>query len=102
MKDSERDTVVVQNVNVPVYTNRVDGKKYLATKEALLKVLPDRGPGLTQAEMTNGVLPYLPKSLFPGGKTAAWWVKCVQLDFEATGVMVRDRKAKPLRWRLTQ
>lgn len=71
LKDSKRETVVVQNVNVPGYANLVDGKKYLATKEALLKVLPDRGPGLTQAEMTNGVLPICLSPSFPGARRRA-------------------------------
>jgi hypothetical protein len=42
---------------------------------------------------------HLPEDLFPGGAKAGWWVKCVQLDLEAKGLVVRDRAAKPLRWR---
>jgi hypothetical protein len=43
------------------------------------------------------VLPILPETVFPGGEGAGWWTKCVQLDLEAKGLIVRDRKAKPLR-----
>lgn len=39
-----------------------------------------------------------PKDLFPA-HTYHWWAKCVQLDLEARGEVVRDAKAKPLRWR---
>lgn len=27
------------------------------------------------------------------------WVECAQLDLEAKGLVLRDRTAKPLRWR---
>ena len=40
----------------------------------------------------------LPDDLFPGGEKAGWWTKCVQLDLEAKGLVVRDA-GKPLRWR---
>ena len=42
----------------------------------------------------------LPEALFPGGATAGWWVKCVQLDLEAKGTVLRDN-GKPLRWTKT-
>jgi uncharacterized protein YndB with AHSA1/START domain len=32
-----------------------------------------------------------------GGAKAGWWTKCVQLDLEAKGTVVR-KTAKPLRW----
>lgn len=93
-----RARVAVQNVNVPGSSSQVDGIKYEAMRKALLKVLPSRKPGLTQAEMWEQVPPHLPQDEFPGGAKSGWWVKCVQLDLEAKGVIERDRSAKPLRW----
>jgi len=90
--------VVVTNVNAPGYESRLDATKYEAMKKALLRVLPKRAPGLTQAEMFAAVVPHLPEDLFPGGAKAGWWAKSVQLDLEARGVVVRD-KTKPLTWR---
>lgn len=90
--------VAVENVNVPGRTTQVDAAKHAAMRKALLKVLPNKEPGMTQAEMFDAVVPHLPDDLFPGGAKAGWWVKCVQLDLEAKGVLVRER-TKPLRWR---
>lgn len=89
--------IEVLNVNHPGKSSRVDGAKYAAARKALWKVLPKKAPGLTQAEMFEAVLPHLPDDLFPGGKTAGWWVKTVQLDQEARGAMERD-EGRPLRW----
>ena len=91
--------IEVENVNVPGRTTRVDATKYHAACAALLRALPDGPPGLTQAEMIDATKRYLPEDLFPGGAKAGWWVKCVQLGLEAKGSVVRDRSAKPLRWR---
>lgn len=93
------DKVEVENVNVPGRTTRVDGPMYRAARAALLRALPDAPPGLTQAEMIAATKDHLPEDLFPGGAKAGWWVKCVQLDLEAKGLVVRDASAKPLRWR---
>ena len=95
------DKVVVKNVNVPGYTGRVDRTKYQAMKKALLKILPSKDPGLTQAEMFQAVAPHVPKDLFPDMGKVMWWAKSVQLDLEAKRVMVRDRASRPLRWRRT-
>ena len=93
------EKIEVENVNVPGQTTRVDAVKYRAAREALLRALPDEPPGLTQAEMIAATKRHLPEDQFPGGAKAGWWVKCVQLDLEAKGLVVRDRAAKPLRWR---
>lgn len=97
MKPRAQARVTVQNVNVPGYSSQVDGAKYAEMKRALLAVLPRKAPGLTQSEMMEAVKPGLSDTLFPGGKTSGWWVKCVQLDLEAKGAMARDG-GKPLRW----
>lgn len=91
------DKIAVENVNVPGQTTRVNAAKYQAMKDAMLRVLPTAAPGLTQAEMMAAVKPHLPEDLYPGGATAGWWVKCVQLDLEAKGHVVRE-STKPLRW----
>ena len=87
----------VRNPNVPGAVRRMNRAKYEAVRRILLEVLPDRTPGLTQAEMFSAVRPRLPADLFPGGATGAWWTKTVQLDLEAAGA-VRRVGGTPLRW----
>jgi hypothetical protein len=89
--------IVVENVNHPGQSTRVDAAKYAAMRSALLKALPARAPGLTQAEMLHAVLRHLPREHFPGGAKAGWWAKTVQLDLEAKGLLVREA-SRPLRW----
>jgi uncharacterized protein YdhG (YjbR/CyaY superfamily) len=89
--------VTIENVNHPGRTTTVDGRKYRAMRDALIGVLPAEAPGLTQGQMRDAVVAHLPESLFPGGATAGWWAKAVQLDLEARGVIARE-KTKPLRW----
>lgn len=89
--------VVVENVNHPGQTSNVNADKYEDMKKALLKVLPKKAPGLTQKEMQTAVKAHLSDSLFPGGATSGWWVKCVQLDLEAKQTLTRE-PSKPLRW----
>jgi hypothetical protein len=91
------DKITVENVNVPGRTTRVSATMYRAMKQAMLKVLPDEAPGLTQAEIRQAVVPHLPEDLYPGGAKAGWWSKAVQLDLEAKGIVVREA-TKPLRW----
>jgi hypothetical protein len=91
------DKIVVENVNHPGKTSRVDAVKYKAARTALLEILPKRPPGMTQHEMMLAMRQALPESRFPG-TTTSWWMKTVQLDLEAKGLVVRDR-GKPLRWR---
>jgi hypothetical protein len=91
------DKIDVENVNHPGKRNRVDAAKYRATRAAMLKLLPKKAPGLTQAEMMTAMRKALPTSAFPGA-TSSWWMKTVQLDLEAKGLVVRDN-GKPLRWR---
>lgn len=88
----------VRNVNVPGYVSRVRKDMYDCMRNALMKVLPQKSPGLTQAEMFKAVLPHLSAHLFPGGAKAPWWAKTVQLDLEARGIIVREKK-KHLTWR---
>ncbi len=96
------DRVVVQNILSPGHTQSVDGTKYGAMKSALLNVLPNAMPGLTQAQMKAAVLELLPQEHFPAGAKAGWWLKCVQLDLEAKRLLVREESAKPLRWHIAE
>ena len=91
------EKIAVENINTPGKTTNVDAGKYMAMKEAFLKVLPDTSPGLTQNEIQSQVQAHLPETLFPGGATAGWWAKTVQLDLEAKGIVERE-SCKPLRW----
>lgn len=89
--------IEVENVNSPGNVTRVDAAKYLAMKAAYLGILPAKSPGLTAAEAKAALLPALPDDLFPEGATAGWWLKCVQLDLEAKGIVQRET-TKPLRF----
>ncbi|MEN7341678.1 MAG: hypothetical protein AAAFM81_02000 [Pseudomonadota bacterium] len=94
---SNDNKIIVENVNVPGHTTRVNAAKYHAMRDAYLAVLPGRPPGLSQAEALEAVKPLLPDTLFPGGKTSGWWLKTVQLDLEAKG-HVRRTTLRPLTW----
>jgi hypothetical protein len=59
-------------------------------------VLPAKAPGLTVGEVQNAVPAHLPEELYPGSAKAGWWMKAVQLDLEAKGLIKRER-TKPLR-----
>lgn len=90
------ERVEMLSISSPGHVVRVDKAKYDAMKAALLAVVPQQAPGLTVAEVKTGVLPRLPDDLFPGGAKAVWWLKGVQLDLEARGVIAREN-VKPLR-----
>jgi len=79
-QDDEK--TIVENVNVPGSSTRVNAAKYAAMKRAF------------------EVKAHLPEDLFPQGKTSGWWAKTVQLDLEAKGIVTRE-KSKPLRWHKT-
>ena len=89
--------VTVENVNVPGYTVQLDAAKHGAMRAAILAVLPNKAPGLTQSEIRRAVLAHLSADLFPGGAKANWWAKIVQLDLEAKGILDREITT-PLRW----
>ncbi len=92
-----REMAVVENVNHPGKTGRVDAAKYKAARAAMLRVLPKKAPGMTQHQMMLAMREALPLDVFPG-TTSSWWTKTVQLDLEAKGLVVRV-EVKPLRWR---
>ena len=90
------ERVEMRNVMSPGHVVRVEKAKYEAMKHALLIAVPAAEPGLTVAEIKARVLPLLPEDLFPGGAKAGWWLKGVQLDLEARGILAREN-VKPLR-----
>jgi len=96
MTDKSIERVVMENILSPHHVVRVDAAKYQAMRDAMLAVLPTSTPGLTVAETKARVLPLLPDALFPGGAKAGWWLKGVQLDLEAKGLIARE-DSKPLR-----
>jgi hypothetical protein len=90
------ETMEIQNVGQPGKTYRVNAAKFVAMRAAVLAVLPAAAPGVAVADVIAAVRPGLPQDLFPGGETAGWWVKAVQLDQEAKGVIARA-KGSPVR-----
>lgn len=91
--------ITVQNVGQPGKTYQVDAAKYAEMRARVLEALPDTAPGMKVADLIAAVRPRLDPTLFPGGETAGWWVKCVQLDLEAKGVIARHDKAPVQLWR---
>jgi hypothetical protein len=89
------DKIVVENINTPGRTERLDRAKYMAMREALMSVLPEDEPGMTVPAANVAVLQLLPDDLFPMGATAGWWLKAVQLDLEAKGI-IRRAARKPV------
>jgi hypothetical protein len=98
MAPNRRDKIVVENVNHPGHVKSVNAAMYRAMRQAFLRVLPKRSPGLTLAEIRERLISRVPKQRFPGGDKVGWWAKTVQLDLEAKGLVVRDRSS-PLRLR---
>jgi len=94
------EKIEVENVNTPGRTTRVDRAKYEAARAALMAVLPASEPGMTPAEAQQAMKAHLPEDLFPGGAKVGWWMKSVQLDLEAKGVIARAPKAPVRLWRV--
>lgn len=90
------DMIVVENINTPGRTTRVNRAKYEAMQNSLLSVLPKDAPGITVAAAKDALKPSLPQDLFPEGATSGWWLKTVQLDLEAKRVIARS-PTKPMR-----
>lgn len=95
------EKIEIENINVPGRTERVDRTKYLAMREALLAALPDKAPGLTVAQAQEALLPFLSETDFPERQKAGWWMKAVQLDLEAKGIIKRAPQRPVQLYRLT-
>ncbi|UOA28231.1 hypothetical protein [Pseudosulfitobacter sp. DSM 107133] len=89
MSDTD-EKIEIESITSPGRTQRVNKAKYTAMRDAFLPVLPTEAPGLTVAEAKAALLPTLSQDLFPGGEKAGWWLKAVQLDLEAKGVIKRS------------
>ena len=86
------EKIEIESITSPGRPQRVNKAKYTAMRDAflpVLPVLPGEAPGLTVAEAKAALLPALSHNLFPGGEKAGWWLKAVQLDLEAKGVIKR-------------
>jgi hypothetical protein len=81
--------IAVENPNSPGKTSNVDATKYSEMRGHFLAALPTEAPGIAVADLIAAVKPQLSQELFPQGATCGWWVKCVQLDLEAKGVIRR-------------
>ena len=92
------EKIEVLNVNHPGKSNRVDGVKYEAMKKAILATMPAGEPGVKIAEASSAARARLPEDVFPGGATAGWWFKCVQLDLEARGIISRSSSSPIHLW----
>lgn len=94
------DKITVENVNQPGWSGRVDAAKYSAMRHAMITALKTQSDPLDSKAIKQELKPLLPENLFPGGATSGWWIKCVQLDLEAKGILARTTD-KPLRFYLT-
>lgn len=88
MSDAD-EKIEIESITSPHHVQRVNKVKYMAMREAFLPVLPTEAPGMTVAEVKAALLSNLSQELFPGGEKAGWWLKAVQLDLEAKGMIER-------------
>ncbi|WP_439615723.1 DUF6958 family protein [Shinella sp.] len=95
------DKIGVENINTPGRTERLDRTKYMAMRAALLAALPDIAPGMTVAQAQDALLPHLSETDFPERQKAGWWMKAVQLDLEAKGIIKRAPKRPVQLYRVT-
>ncbi|WP_439625466.1 DUF6958 family protein [Shinella sp.] len=95
------DKIEVENINTPGRTERLDRTKYMAMRAALLVALPDTAPGMTVAQAQEALLPHLSETDFPERQKAGWWMKAVQLDLEAKGIIKRAPKRPVQLYRVT-
>ncbi len=92
------EKITIQNVGQPGKTYRVDAAKFQAMRAVVVSLLPREAPGMAVADLIEAAIPRLPQDLFPGGATAGWWVKSVQLDLEAKGLIRRAAKPPVRLW----
>ena len=92
---ADDNKIEIENVTSPHHKQRVDRGKYTDMRKALMEVLPTETPGMKVADAKAALLPHLSTELFPGGEKAGWWLKAVQLDLEAKGIIKRG-STKPV------
>ena len=96
---AKAEKIAVESILHPGKSTNVDRDKYEAMRQAMLAAAPASAPGLTVAELKAALLPRLSQALFPAGDKAGWWLKCVQLDLEAKGVLTRGPGSPVRLWR---
>ena len=101
MTARKAERIAIENAVSPGRVVQVDAAKYGDMKRAVLTVLAGGQPSLTVAELKAQVLPLLSDALFPGGDKAGWWLKAVQLDLEAKGLLARE-PTRPVRLHRTR
>ena len=84
--------IEVESINAPDHKVKLNAEKYGAMNDAVISSDP-----MTYAAIKDGVLPILSQEYFLGGRTSGWWIKAVQLDLEAKGVLLQHT-SKPLTW----
>ncbi|MCB6178639.1 hypothetical protein LHP98_10915 [Rhodobacter sp. Har01] len=89
----------ILNVLQPGKSYRVDAAKFAEMRRAVLAALPAVAPGITPEALITAVKTALDPALFPGGEKAGWWVKAVQLDLEARGIVSRAEKPPVRLWK---
>jgi hypothetical protein len=92
----DNDKILIESVTSPGFTERVNRAKYEAMRDALMAILPGVSGALSVADAKTALMPYLSQEYFPGGEKVGWWLKAVQLDLEAKGVIARA-PGKPVR-----
>ena len=92
--------IAVENVNSPGKSSNVDAAKYTEMRRHFLNALPSTPPVISVSDLNAAVKPHLSQDLFPQGATCGWWVKCVQLDLEAKGLIRRAEKAPVRLWKV--
>jgi hypothetical protein len=88
--------IEIESITSPDHKQHVDRAKYTDMRQALMAILPGQAPGMKVADAKAALLASLSQDLFPGGAKAGWWLKAVQLDLEAKGLIQRDVD-KPVR-----
>jgi hypothetical protein len=74
-------------------------EKYEAVRQAILAMLPAGGEGMTWDALAEMISPYLPENVFRYRGTVRWYVRAVQMDLEAEGVIEQVPGSKPPRVR---
>lgn len=88
------ERIEIENVLQKGKTYRVEAIKYHDVRAAILKTLPNEG-GFNVEQMYQAILPEVSQILFPNGDKLVWWMKAVQLDLEAKG-LIKRQNTKPL------
>ena len=60
-----------------------------SVRNAILRVLPTEGEGMTHGQLIRAVRPLLPLALFPQERTVRWYTRTVQHDLEARRIVRR-------------